>query len=266
MSTPTASVDIAQPMQTGSRIGQLEHTQAELTSSRRGRSTFLVMSAVSANIPHEYRVLPGGTTAQNFFYLVVKRVLDIVISLTALIACSPIFLLAAVAIRLCDRGPVFFCQKRVGRDGRAFQCFKLRSMIVNAHSLQETLSTANSHNDARTFKMTNDPRITPVGKFLRRFSIDELPQFLNVLYGDMSVVGPRPPLPGEVALYSEADRKRLTVKPGLTCIWQISGRSRLPFSEQARLDVEYIQKHSVLLDLEIILRTIPAVLSGDGAA
>lgn len=199
-------------------------------------------------------------------YTLTKRVVDIVFSLFALILLSPIFLVAALAIRINDRGPAIFWQTRVGRNGRTFTCFKFRSMVVHAEKLQQSLSACNHHSDPRTFKINNDPRITKTGRFLRRFSIDELPQFVNVLMGHMSLVGPRPPVPKEVALYSEDDKIRLLVKPGLTCLWQISGRSRLAFPEQVKLDVEYIQQRGVIFDLWIILRTIPAIISGDGAA
>ncbi len=138
-------------------------------------------------------------------------------------------------------------------------------MVRNAEQLKKDLAEQNDHNDPRTFKMKGDPRITPPGRFIRRFSIDELPQIYNVLIGDMSIVGPRPSLPAEVDLYSDEDMKRLAVKPGLTCIWQVSGRSNLPFPEQVKLDVQYIEQQSLLLDLKLIAKTLPAVVSGDGA-
>lgn len=194
-----------------------------------------------------------------------KRMIDITISLMALVVLSPVFAVAAVMIKWHDGGPIFFSQERVGKDRKVFRCFKFRSMMVNAESLRQSLMEQSKHADRRTFKMCNDPRITPPGRFMRRFSIDELPQIFNVLSGDMSIVGPRPPLPVETKLYKPSDMRRLAVKPGLTCIWQISGRSRLPFPEQVKLDVEYIRKQSLWLDLAIILRTVPAVLSGDGA-
>ncbi len=199
-------------------------------------------------------------------YTVCKRAVDVVFSLFALVLLSPLFLVAALAIRINDRGPAIFRQTRVGRNGRTFTCYKFRSMIEHAEKLQQSLSSCSRHSDPRTFKINNDPRITKTGRFLRRFSIDELPQCVNVLMGQMSLVGPRPPVPEEVALYSEDDRIRLLVKPGLTCLWQISGRSRLAFPEQVKLDVEYIRQRGVIFDLCIILRTIPVVINGDGAA
>ncbi len=207
----------------------------------------------------------AGDAVRTAAYQVCKRSMDIVISLAAMIVLSPVFLVAGLMIKLYDRGPVFFSQERVGKGGRIFRCFKFRSMILNAQALQNSLMEQSEHSDPRTFKIAQDPRITPPGRILRRLSIDELPQILNVLMGQMSIVGPRPPLPSEVALYSDYDFQRLQVKPGLTCIWQVSGRSRLAFPEQVRLDVDYINRRSLLLDLAIIVRTVPAVLTGDGA-
>ncbi len=209
--------------------------------------------------------LGANSAVRTFVYLSCKRIIDVLLSLGAIVVLSPAFFVAAVMIKLYDRGPVFFTQDRVGKGGRTFRCFKFRSMIRNAQSLQRNLTAENQHTDPRTFKIVNDPRITPPGRILRRFSIDELPQILNVLLGQMSIVGPRPPLPPEVALYSKSDFLRLAVKPGLTCTWQVSGRSRLPFPEQVKLDLDYIQRRSLLLDLVLIARTVPAVLSGDGA-
>lgn len=206
-----------------------------------------------------------SSAAARLLYRFMKRVFDFLASLLAIIVLFPVLVLAAVAIRLCDGGPVLFRQQRVGKGGRTFQCYKFRSMILEAEQLQEQLCQGNQHSDPRTFKMTQDPRVTAVGRVLRRFSIDELPQLANVLMGQMSIVGPRPPLPREVVLYTKSDWRRLAVKPGLTCIWQVSGRSRLPFPEQVRLDVQYIRTQSMSQDLSIILKTIPAVLSGDGA-
>lgn len=199
-------------------------------------------------------------------YEVCKRCMDVVISVVAIILLFPILLITAALIKSCNRGPVLFSQIRVGKGGTTFRCFKFRSMVPNAESLKANLLKQNEHCDPRTFKIMDDPRITSLGRILRRFSIDELPQILNVLMGQMSIVGPRPPLPSEVAMYSKSDFQRLSVKPGLTCIWQISGRSRLPFAAQVKLDLEYIRTKGLAKDLGIILLTIPAVLSGDGAA
>jgi exopolysaccharide biosynthesis polyprenyl glycosylphosphotransferase len=196
---------------------------------------------------------------------VTKRLLDIIGSFCALLALSPIFLVVALLIKLEDRGPVFFRQIRVGRHGREFGMFKFRSMRVDAEARLKELLAKNEHTNGITFKIKNDPRITRIGRFIRKYSIDELPQFYNVLNGDMSLVGPRPPVPREVALYSLADRRRLAVKPGITCIWQVSGRAAIDFPGQVRLDVRYIESRSLREDIKILLKTVPAVLSGDGA-
>ena len=196
---------------------------------------------------------------------VAKRVLDLIGSGCALVLLSPLFLLIAVAIKLEDRGPVIFPQIRVGRHGRQFRMFKFRSMRIDAEARLKELLAKNQHQTGVTFKMKDDPRITRVGKWLRKFSFDELPQFYNVFRGEMSLVGPRPPVPREVALYSLADRRRLAVKPGITCIWQISGRAEIDFAGQVQLDVNYIESRSLRQDVKILLKTIPAVLSGTGA-
>lgn len=198
-------------------------------------------------------------------YQATKRLLDVTLSLLAFVVLSPLLLVVAIAIFAHDRGPIFFAQTRIGKDGRAFKFWKFRSMRVNAEALKAALAAQNQHSDARTFKMRRDPRVTPVGRFIRRFSIDELPQLFNVFIGDMSVVGPRPPVPTEVARYSPRDMRRLAVVPGLTCIWQVSGRSELDFSQQVELDLRYIESRTLLMDVALIAKTVPAVLTGRGA-
>lgn len=198
-------------------------------------------------------------------YESLKRGLDIALSLTALIVLSPFLALIALAIKLQDGGSILFAQDRVGKNGKIFRFYKFRSMVRDADRLKDQLTALNEHGDHRTFKMKDDPRITLVGRILRRASLDELPQLWNILNGDMTFVGPRPAVPREVALYTPDDMRRLEVTPGLTCLWQISGRADLAFAEQVRLDVEYIETRSMLRDLEIIALTIPAVLSGRGA-
>jgi lipopolysaccharide/colanic/teichoic acid biosynthesis glycosyltransferase len=194
-----------------------------------------------------------------------KRALDIAGALFLLLLASPILLMTALLIKIEDGGPVFFSQTRVGQCGREFKMYKVRSMCRNAEQRLAELLDKNSHSEGITFKIINDPRITRVGKWLRKFSFDELPQLYNVLIGDMSLVGPRPPLPREVAKYSPGDRRRLAIKPGITCVWQISGRSNIDFSGQVRLDVGYIENRNLWTDLMILTRTVPAVLSGTGA-
>lgn len=194
-----------------------------------------------------------------------KRMIDIIGASTLLLCSSPFLLLVAILIKLTDRGPVLYWQTRVGRWGREFPFPKFRSMVTDADRLKLKLAQQNDHQSSITFKMKKDPRVTWIGRIIRKLSIDELPQLWNVIIGDMSLVGPRPPLPYEVAQYSLQDRRRLDVVPGLTCFWQISGRGDIPFPKQVELDVQYIESQSVWLDLKILLQTIPAVLLGKGA-
>ncbi len=194
-----------------------------------------------------------------------KRAFDIAASATALLVLSPLFALIALAVWIEDGGPVFFAQTRVGQFGRHFKMYKIRSMCLDAEERLKELLARNQHKEGITFKIKDDPRITKVGRWLRKYSLDELPQLFNVLIGDMSLVGPRPPVPREVAKYSLRDRRRLAARPGITCIWQISGRSEIDFSRQVKLDVDYIEAQSFWQDLHIIARTVPAVLSGKGA-
>ena len=194
-----------------------------------------------------------------------KRGLDVAGALAGLVLLSPLLLASAVAIRAESPGPVLFRQVRVGKRGRPFTMFKFRSMRVTAEAEKQALDAQNESADGVLFKMKSDPRVTRVGRLIRRLSIDELPQLLNVLRGDMSIVGPRPALPAEVDQYDLEARKRLQAKPGLTCLWQISGRSELAFSEQVDLDLRYLQARSLAKDIAIIARTVPAVLTGKGA-
>jgi lipopolysaccharide/colanic/teichoic acid biosynthesis glycosyltransferase len=194
-----------------------------------------------------------------------KRVMDVVLAVVGIILLAPLFLITALSIKLTSKGPVIFVQTRVGKAGRQFACYKFRSMVVDAEHRLNHLKSLSHHADPRTFKVRRDPRLTKVGMVLRKCSIDELPQLWNVLKGDMSIVGPRPPLPREVVLYSLSDRRRLDVRPGLTCVWQVSGRGDIPFARQVELDVEYIEQRNLLLDLKLIALTIPAVVMGKGA-
>jgi lipopolysaccharide/colanic/teichoic acid biosynthesis glycosyltransferase len=194
-----------------------------------------------------------------------KRGFDILGASLGLILLSPLFLIVALAIKLCDGGSILFWQTRVGQKGRHFAFPKFRSMVVNAAELKNDLIAENDHEHSITFKMKKDPRVTWIGAIIRRLSIDELPQLWCVLMGDMSLVGPRPPVPREVDEYSVRDRLRLEVVPGLTCIWQVSGRGDIPFDAQVDLDMEYIRRRSIFFDLSLLALTIPAVLSGKGA-
>lgn len=205
------------------------------------------------------------TTPSNVGQLVVKRLIDIAISLLLLTLAWPVLLVTAVAIRLSSPGSVLFRQERIGLNGRIFTLYKFRTMIENAHERRSEIAHLNEMNGP-VFKSKADPRVTPVGRFLRKFSLDELPQLWNVLKGDMSLVGPRPPIPEEVGLYERWQRRRLSMKPGLTCLWQVSGRNEVDFDRWMELDLHYIDNWSPALDLKILIRTIPVVLSGRGAS
>lgn len=196
-------------------------------------------------------------------FIWVKRAIDIGVSAFALILTMPLLLVISFAIKYTSPGPVLFRQKRCGLNGRVFELLKFRTMVDNAETLRSEIQHMNEMSGP-VFKTKNDPRITRVGSFLRKFSLDELPQFINVFNGDMSVVGPRPPLPSEVEKYDYNQRRRLSVKPGITCIWQVEGRNKVGFSDWVKLDLEYIDKWSLGLDLKIILKTIPAVFKGTG--
>jgi len=196
---------------------------------------------------------------------ILKRTFDILASVVLLFLLSPFLALIALAVWTEDGGTVFFPQTRVGRYGKLFKMYKFRSMCPDADSRLKDLLGQNELKEGITFKLKDDPRMTHVGKWLRKYSFDEFPQLYNVLIGDMSLVGPRPPVPREVALYRPSDRRRLAAKPGITCVWQISGRSEIDFSGQVGLDVGYIESQSFCTDLKILMRTIPAVLSGRGA-
>lgn len=199
-------------------------------------------------------------------YALLKRLLDLAVVLPSLLLLTPLFALVALAIKLHDRGPVLYWQQRIGLHGRSFSFPKFRSMCVNAEAVRSTLLAQNQHGgDGVTFKLKRDPRITPIGRWIRRTSIDELPQLWCVLRGDMSLVGPRPPLPSEVSRYTMAERQRLSVLPGLTCIWQVNGRSEIAFPQQVRMDIDYIQRRSLGVDLLLLAKTLPAVLRGRGA-
>lgn len=193
-----------------------------------------------------------------------KRSLDFIVSAAALVLLSPVFGLIAAGIKLTSPGPVFFCQTRCGLGGRPFPLYKFRSMVADAEVLKVDLEEQNEVTGP-VFKIKEDPRITPIGRWLRRLSLDELPQLWNVFRGDMSLVGPRPPIPAETLEYDGWHRRRLEITPGITCIWQVSGRSNVPFTEWVRMDIRYSQRVSMAEDFRILLKTAPAVLSGDGA-
>ncbi len=199
------------------------------------------------------------------FYQLCKRALDVCAAGLGMLLLSPLLLLTMLAIVVDSRGGPLFFQTRVGKDGRHFRCWKFRSMYKDAEARKAALMETNEMQGGVTFKMKQDPRITRVGRVIRKLSIDELPQLYNVLLGDMSLVGPRPPVPAEVAQYTPYQRGRLAVTPGITCIWQVSGRSNIPFPQQVELDLEYIRTRGFWLDISLLLRTVPAVLTARGA-
>lgn len=211
-----------------------------------------VDSFIISNIPEKY------------LRLKCKRLLDIVFSIIFIILFMPIFIITAIIIKLTSKGPVIFSQVRSGQYGRTFKMFKFRTMVNNAPELLNQLSSQNEANGP-VFKMKDDPRVTPVGKILRKWSIDELPQLFNVLKGELSLVGARPPIPAEVAQYSPWQMRRLCMPPGLTCFWQISGRSDINFDRWMELDLKYIDNWSLMLDFKILLKTIPAILMAKGS-
>lgn len=233
-------------------------------------------SNVAAKIPiSEAREVPGSHFSymqpkESMFpvrvvrYAFAKRLLDLTCALIGLTVGFPIFLIIGILIKLTSQGPIFFKQTRVGVGGREFTCYKFRSMFMDAEARLKDLQHLNEATGP-VFKIRQDPRITPVGRVIRKLSLDELPQLINVLVGDMSVVGPRPPLPREVRTYDAYQRQRLSVKPGLTCLWQISGRSNIGFERWVELDLDYIATMSFWGDLKIILLTIPAVVTARGA-
>jgi len=194
-----------------------------------------------------------------------KRFFDIVASAGALALLSPLLVATAVLVRLTSRGPILFRQVRVGLHGRTFHMLKFRSMVANAEELKAKLLAMNEQSGP-VFKMKRDPRVTAVGRFMRKHSLDELPQLVNVLRGDMSIVGPRPPVPSEVASYEAWQRRRLSVRPGLTCVWQVSGRNEISFQDWMLLDMRYIDHWSLAQDFRLICRTVPVVLTGRGAS
>lgn len=197
-------------------------------------------------------------------YEKIKRFFDICLSAAALVVLSPLLLVIAILIYLEDKGPVIYSQTRIGKDGRAFKLYKFRSMCVDADEKLKDLQKLNER-DGPVFKIKNDPRVTKVGKFIRKTCIDELPQLVNIIKGDMSIVGPRPPLPNEVEQYNSYQKQRLLVVPGLTCYWQIQKGEKTTFDEWVELDLKYIKERSILLDFRLILLTFKVILSGKGA-
>jgi len=222
-----------------------------------------VTSKVYLEALQDLPLLTFTTTPQNDYLLLLKNGIDLVLACSLLVLTAPLFALIALLIKTTSRGPIVFKQVRCGLGGREFVFYKFRSMVENAEATQGQLQHLNEMSGP-VFKIGKDPRCTPVGRFLRKFSLDELPQLVNILKGDMSFVGPRPPLPREVENYQRWQRRRLRMKPGLTCLWQVRGRNEIDFDEWMKLDLQYIDNWSLLLDVKIALKTIPIVLLGKG--
>lgn len=259
------SVFITLPFAALDMIHRLAHVCEE-----EGKTVHVTLDVVDTTIAKsKLEVLMGSpvltltTTPDQTAALFAKRAIDLVGSLAALMLLSPVLLGIALAIKLDSSGPVFFRQRRVGLHGREFNMWKFRTMVVDAEARLGQLREKNEVSGP-VFKMRNDPRRTRMGCFLRRTSLDELPNLINVLRGEMSLVGPRPPLPGEVAQYEPWQRRRLSMKPGMTCVWQVDGRNDIPFEEWVRLDLGYIDSWSLWLDLKILAKTIPVVFRGTG--
>jgi len=239
------------------------------------------MVGVSLTIPVDFfedfmpppRITRFGSTAalsyapvyHSPYKLAVKRVIDVVGASLALLAAAPVMAVAIVVIKATSKGPAFFCQARCGLHGREFFMYKLRTMVCDADEQKAALAHLNE-SDGPVFKIRNDPRVTAVGGFLRRWSLDEFPQFWNVLKGEMSLVGPRPPVPAEVSHYRTCERRRLSMRPGITCFWQIQGRNQICFADWVKLDVQYIETWSLAQDFRILSKTLPAVLNRTGAS
>ncbi len=210
---------------------------------------------------------PGQLPQKNYSFVsdAIKRFLDLIMATAGLIALTPILLVISALIKATSRGPVFFVQNRVGLGGQVFKMYKFRTMVVNAEALKHGLMAQNEMSGP-VFKIQRDPRVTAIGRFLRKTSLDELPQLFNVVLNDMSLVGPRPPLMDEVVKYRRWQTKRLAVKPGITCIWQVSGRNKISFDDWVRMDLRYIEKRSIILDLLLLVKTLKVVFfRPDGA-
>lgn len=201
---------------------------------------------------------------KNVGYFIIKRIIDIIGALWGILLLAPFMIVVAIWIKLGSKGPVFFTQERIGQDGRGFMMYKFRSMCTNAEYLLEKLQGQNEMSGPM-FKMKEDPRVTKVGKFIRKTSIDELPQLFNILKGEMSLVGPRPSLPKEVAQFSSFQKQRLVAKPGLTCYWQVRGRSDVSFEEWMEMDVQYIEERTTLIDIGLIFKTVGVLFGDEGA-
>jgi len=246
-------------------VKSLIYTCAEVGVIFRMQSEFLSVLSLRSQLSY-FNQMPFLTfmnTPGNYMALKIKLVFDYIVASFILLAISPVMLTIAMLVKFGDGGPVFFAQKRVGQNGRRFPCLKFRTMVVNAEALKADLMDQNEQ-EGPVFKIKKDPRVTRIGAFLRKTSLDELPQFINVLRGEMSIVGPRPPVPAEVAQYERWQRRRLSMKPGITCIWQVSGRNNIPFDQWMKMDMQYIDSWSLKLDFILFLKTFKVMITGDG--
>lgn len=252
-------VEIKNYLDACAEIGVGFHYQTKVGTFIKGSKNTPALSKINQLPFVSYNNAPD-----NYLQLKMKSMFDFIFSLSVIIATFPVQLAIAIAIKMDDGGPVFFRQERVGLNGRRFFCFKFRTMVVNAEELKAQLAGQNEQ-EGPVFKIKSDPRITRIGRFLRKTSLDELPQFINVIRGDMSVVGPRPPLPSEVEQYERWQIRRLSMKPGITCTWQVSGRNNIPFTQWMKLDLEYIDNWSFKNDIALIFKTVKVVIVGDGS-
>jgi exopolysaccharide biosynthesis polyprenyl glycosylphosphotransferase len=246
-------------------IRSLIYVCAEVGVIFRMQSEFLSVVSVRSKLTYlnQLPFLTFMNTPRNYMALKLKVILGYLISSFILIVISPVMLVIALLVKMGDGGPVFFKQPRVGLHGRRFLCYKFRTMVTNAEALKASLMNQNEQ-EGPVFKIKEDPRVTRVGRFLRKTSLDELPQFINVLRGEMSIVGPRPPVPSEVKEYERWQRRRLSMKPGITCIWQVSGRNNIPFDQWMKMDMQYIDTWSLKLDFILFLKTFKVMITGDG--
>lgn len=231
----------------------------------RMHSEFLRFVSLRSEVAYYNQVpfISFSSTPSDYLSLEIKKFIEYVVAFIIILLISPILLTIAVLIKINDGGPIFFKQERVGLNGRKFKCLKFRTMVTNAEALKASLMDKNEQ-EGPVFKIKHDPRVTRIGNFLRKTSLDELPQFFNVLRGEMAIVGPRPPIPSEVEKYVRWQRRRLSMRPGITCIWQVSGRNNIPFEQWMKLDMQYIDNWSLRLDFVIFIKTIKVMITGDG--
>lgn len=248
--------NIEEIIQEAEQIGISVHIMQEDFIENMKKNSFLSRTFDNLFITHQ-------TTPPNYLTLKLKELFDILFSAFVLVITAPVMLIISILIKIEDGGPIFFKQERIGQNGRRFVCFKFRSMIPNAEKLVDSLKEKNE-SDGPTFKIENDPRITKVGRLLRKTSLDEFPQFYNVIRGEMSVVGPRPPLLSEVKQYEKYQLRRLSMKPGITCIWQVNGRNTVSFVEWMKMDLDYIDNWSIWLDVKIIFKTVLVIFKANG--